>query len=121
MYLFFQPRDMLANPIVLLWFWIGFICTILFIYFLVKMNHKNIEKFYNRNFKLIFFSSNVFFAYSHLPLYETSYSLNSLLLSPIFLATYFIAGIVYSIIRLKIGFVWGCLAHICWNLFVTLS
>ncbi len=121
-YLFFQPADVnFMDPKILTLFWVSLIISFFLIFAFVKKNKDWFKRLYDERFYLIFITSVVVFGYSHFTLYESSSGLNNILLSPFFLSTYFIAGIVYGLIRIRIGFVWGCLAHIFWNFFVTLN
>lgn len=121
-YLFFQPKNTnFEDPKTLILFWTGIIGSFFIIYFLVKKNHRWIKYIYDQKFYIIFIISVLAFSYSHFTLYENNTSIKSILLSPLYLYTYIVAGIIYGLLRIKIGFIWGCLAHIFWNLFVTLN
>lgn len=95
------------------------ICSFIFLfftfYFLVRKNKSKIEQAYKEKFRWIFWVSAVAFTYSHFSLYENK-SILSIICSPLMLYTYLISGVAFAIIRLRISFIWGCTAHILWNL-----
>jgi len=93
----------------------SFIILFFTFYFLVKKNKSKIENAYREKFRWIFWISVVAFTYSHFSMYENN-SLLSIIWSPLTLYTYLISGVAFALIRLRISFIWGCIAHILWNL-----
>lgn len=119
-YLFFQPINLnWTNPILLSIFFSIILILFFVIKHTIKSNYNLVEDIYQKYFKYIFIISVVSFAYSHFTLYSNYNDLINILLSPIILIQYIIAGILYGGLRLKFGFFAGVLAHITWNLFVT--
>lgn len=122
LYLFFQPDDLNFNdPIALLLFFGILILSIILIWFGVKKNALFFESLYVKYSKFIFWLSVIVFAYSHFILHQNHDSVYNIIFSPIILFPYFIAGILYGVIRVKFGFVWGCLAHMLWNFLVVMQ
>ena len=118
-YIYFQPKDInWNNPINLLFFFGGFIGLFFISKFFLKANKERVENFYVKNNKLIFIISLVTFTYSHFTLHANYHEIKNILLSPIILSSYLIAGFLYGTIRLRFGFIWGILAHMLWNLLV---
>ena len=118
-YIYFQPKDInWNNPLSLLFFFGGFITLFFISKFFLKANKEMVENFYINNSKLIFIISLVAFAYSHFTLHANYHEIKNILLSPIILSSYLIAGFLYGTIRLRLGFIWGILAHMLWNLLV---
>jgi membrane protease YdiL (CAAX protease family) len=120
-YLFFQPSNLdWRNPLLLAMFFGIPIILFFTIKFIIKKNYNLVENIYRKNLKYIFIISVVSFAYSHFTLHLNYTDLANILLSPIILIPYIIAGILYGGLRLKFGFIAGIIAHITWNLSATL-
>ena len=120
-YLFFQPSNLdWTNPTLLAMFFGIPIILFFVIKFVIKKNYNLVENIYQKHLKYIFILSVVSFAYSHFTLHSNYADLNNILLSPIILIQYIIAGILYGGLRLKFGFWAGIIAHIIWNLLATL-
>lgn len=96
------------------------ICIGVFVisFLLIKKKQEIITQFYNSRFRLILYFSILLFAYSHL----TNYPIETvvLILSPILIFPQIISGILYSYIRLKLGFMLGVILHISKNLLFNL-
>ncbi len=122
LYLFFQPDDLNFNdPIILLLFFGTIILGIVLIWFGVRKNAVFFESLYAKHSKSIFWLSVIVFTYSHFILHQNHDSLYNIIFSPIILFPYVIAGILYGVIRIKFGFLWGCLAHMLWNFLVVMQ
>ena len=120
-YLFFQPSNLdWTNPTLLAMFFGIPIILFFVIKFIIKKNYNLIENIYQKHLKYIFILSVVSFAYSHFTLHSNYADLTNILLSPVILIQYIIAGILYGGLRLKFGFWAGIIAHIIWNLIATL-
>jgi hypothetical protein len=116
LYIFIKPKEIdINNPKHLLLFIIFFVSLFFIFRFFVGKNSNFFSSLYQRKFNYIFALSVMLFAYSHLTLYSNYKDLTTILFSPIILLTYFIAGILYGLIRIRFGFVWCCIAHIIWN------
>lgn len=96
------------------------ICVGVFVisYLLIKKKKEIITQFYKNKFRLILYFSILLFAYSHLTNYPIKTTV--LILSPILIIPQIISGILYSYIRLKLGFMLGVALHIISNLLFNL-
>ena len=92
---------------------IGFILLLLFLIGYKKNETTDFKKLWYKKFKLIFYTTAFFFAFSHLANYD--FSLNVLLLSPILILPQFIGGFLIGYLRVQIGFLWGLSLHIVTN------
>ena len=120
-FLFIYPKNLnYNNPKILLTFFSSIIIVYFIMKYFVKRNYEHISLIYARKFKMIFVVSVIVFAYSHFTLYENYNTFHNLIYSPIILFPYFVAGTLYGLIRIRFGFVWGCLAHMIWN-FIALT
>lgn len=115
-YIFIKPKEIdINNPKHLLLFFIFFVSLFFILRFFVDKYSNFFSSLYQRKLNYIFSLSVILFAYSHLTLYSNYKHLITILFSPIILLTYFIAAILYGLIRIRFGFVWCCIAHIIWN------
>ncbi len=120
-YLFFQPSDIdFNNPKVLFSFFGIMVLTWFTIRFLLRKNKDKVEKTYKKYPKLIFISSAIVFAYSHYILHDNHYEIQNILYSPLIMFPYFIAGLLFGTIRLRLGFFYAVLAHSLWNFIAVL-
>jgi hypothetical protein len=91
-----------------------FVASLLFF----KRKANIISYYYNSKFRFILYVSIVLFAYGHISNYHLSAIV--LVLSPILLMPQIISGILYSFIRLKLGFWFSVSMHILSNLCIHL-
>jgi hypothetical protein len=118
-YYLIVPKTLNYNaPLVILLFFGSIIVIYFFTRYIIKKNSTKIKLFYLQNTKLIITLSIVAFGYSHFSMYNNFSLIYSILLSPLILLPYFIAGFSFSYIRIKKGFIWGVFAHVLWNLIV---
>ena len=87
---------------------IGFISGFA-MYFIVLKHEPKFRKFWELNFKWIYYSSFVLFAWIHILNYDIT--LEVLLLMPILTLPQLIGGVVYGFVRVKYGFVYSCILH----------
>ena len=78
-------------------------------YFIVLRHEPKVRKFWELNFKWIYYFSFVLFAWIHIINYDLT--LEILLLMPVLTLPQLIGGIVYGFVRVKYGFVYSCILH----------
>lgn len=76
-------------------------------------------KFWNANFRWIYYCSIIFFAFLHLDLLELTY--NKFLLFPLLTFPQLLGGTINGYIRIKYGFIYSCLFHGINNILPALS
>lgn len=121
-YIFIQPKDIdFNNPKVILVFFGTMILVLFATILIVKLLANKIQLIYSNYSKYIFWLSVLSFSYSHFTLHENYFLLSNILLSPLILFPYIVAGTLYGVIRIKYGFFWCCFVHILWNLLFFLN
>lgn len=118
--LFVFPNINFQNPIVGPLVILAFIFLYIIIFQIVKKYNNIVENFYANNSNFILYSSIILFGYSHFVFHADYTNLMNILLSPVVLLPYFLAGFIYSKLRLKFGFYYGLIAHVFWNFLVTI-
>ncbi len=76
-------------------------------------------KFWNANFRWIYYCSIIFFAFLHLDLLELTF--NKFLLFPLLTFPQLLGGTINGYIRIKYGFIYSCLFHGINNILPVLS
>lgn len=77
------------------------------------------NNFWEKNYSLIFYASAIFFGYLHLYNYG-AVNLTMLLVSPILMLQFIVAGFMFGYVRIKLGLIWSISLHIMLNAFVSL-
>lgn len=112
--LFLMPLDVLMS----------FFISLLVFIIIKKIVFKNINKIifiYNKYILELVFLSSLIFSFLHLSMYNFA-TTNSVYFIPVFLLPYFVAGVLLSYIRLKMGLVSVLIFHILHNsLFISLK
>ncbi|MEO4005442.1 CPBP family glutamic-type intramembrane protease [Flavobacterium sp. CAU 1735] len=90
-----------------------FICSFIF---LKKYDHL-FDYFFKRHVRLFVIFSVITFGYLHLPNFKITREI--LFLSPLILLPYFMAGFIFSYIRLHFGFIYSVMTHMMINLLGT--
>jgi membrane protease YdiL (CAAX protease family) len=81
----------------------------------VKMEVRSaFESIYAKYFKILFYTSAIFFALLHIMNYQFSFSV--LLLFPLLILPQLLFGMFGGFVRLKLGFFWGASLHFAHNL-----
>ncbi|BCY27577.1 CPBP family glutamic-type intramembrane protease [Flavobacterium okayamense] len=119
-FLLFFPNMNFQNPIIAPLIILSFVFLYIIIYQIVKKHHNIVENFYANNPKAILYLSIILFGYSHFVFHADYNNLINILLSPVVLLPYFLAGFIFSKLRLKFGFYYGLIAHMFWNFLVTI-
>ncbi len=78
-------------------------------YFLANKYLTYFLKFWNTNFRWIYYTSIIFFAFLHLDLLELTF--NKFLLFPALTFPQLLGGTINGYIRIKYGFIYSCLFH----------
>jgi hypothetical protein len=94
-----------------------FVLTILtVIFFILKSKQDSIIFFGKKYYTFIFYFSCLTFSFLHFSNYSKVLSENYIWLLPILVLPQFIMGIFFGYIRIKLGFFWAILLHICMNI-----
>lgn len=84
--------------------------------FLTLINQKTITKFGVNYYGYIFYFSSITFSFLHFSNFTSVLNDCYLWLLPILVLPQLVMGIFFGYIRIKLGFLWGLLLHICMNL-----
>jgi len=88
-------------------------------YFLANKYFTYFLKFWNANFRWIYYCSIIFFTFLHLDLLELTF--NKFLLFPLLTFPQLLGGTINGYIRIKYGFIYSCLFHGINNILPVLS
>ncbi|SEK47158.1 hypothetical protein SAMN04487910_0603 [Aquimarina amphilecti] len=93
---------------------IALIALIIFSIILFQSRIKNtLDRFWNINFKWIFYALSVSFAWMHILNYEIN--VKHILLLPLITLPKLVSAISYGYIRMHYGFLYSLGLHMCWN------
>lgn len=82
--------------------------------FIIASNFSNrLIIFWNNNFKWIFYISVIVFGFSHV--YNYQIGTHDLIIVPFLVLPQLLGGVFLGFIRIKYGFVYGCIFHSCFN------
>ncbi|MBW8360682.1 MAG: CPBP family intramembrane metalloprotease [Kaistella sp.] len=78
------------------------------------------SQFWKNNFSLIFYTVALLFGFAHSLNFKNDWTPLFLLLLPLLVLSQSVTGIFLGYIRLRLGFIWSVLFHMCFNLVVIL-
>ena len=87
-----------------------FAIPIFFIFNLIKFRFRN---HWNTFFPYVFYFFNIIFAFFHL--FRLSVHFNDIVFLPIILSQYFVLGVSFGYIRIKLGILYSIIFHFVWN------